>query len=379
MDKFLRKLALILLIASVSVNGSAAAENIDTDVDGSTSLIRCLEHGNGEFDAFINALIFSDGFFEGVIEPWNDIIDRNQCHATDVLALGKQLNRIRDRIRDAYLTCDPDNDIAAMKKQYYSLTAEVYYARHIVDADTAEDLSSEELKDPVRVEQLFADRDVLYNEMKARYVGNDGLSSRDFDILFLQLEGKYKERKYFYVVCDSGEWEQVEIKWDEFVENLKGIIENAGETIGARASEISDEAKSMKVVEMFSSDETSFGDYAASFFRMNLNGLGPEEGFGEIADEFLGNLPAGNVATPESLLREIGSAGRTRDIAEMRVKMQSNFATLYGNASDGTTQLFVETLGGNGGFVQILEESIPPIDKLTERSDELNARQCPAK
>src|SRR3990167_7168103 len=122
------------LISSFLFSTTTFAEEIsdnDPYADGKLSLIKCIQKGGLDFWAFWDSVIYSDNLSEGVIEPWNDVLELNQCHSSDVLMLAKKQDALRKAIRDAFMTCNTQK-IPSLKEKFLRITAEIYYVRHVV-------------------------------------------------------------------------------------------------------------------------------------------------------------------------------------------------------------------------------------------------------
>lgn len=132
----------------------SAQDDIDAFVGGELSVGRCAAKGNIDFELFLNASSYSDGFYESFFEPWKDILDRNQCHSVDVGNLVKQRDSIRKFIRDAFLTCNTER-LPSLEQAFWKLNAEIYYVRHVVDEDVVSGLPNNVLAGKMEKEPDF--------------------------------------------------------------------------------------------------------------------------------------------------------------------------------------------------------------------------------
>jgi hypothetical protein len=103
---------------------------------------------------FLQSTIWSDSFAEGIVEPWDDVLVRNSCHAYDILGLVQKRDKIRQQLRDALLTCRNEK-VPQLKAAYYKTSVEIYYARNIVRG---------------LVVKTYADLNALHVDMTEKYV-----------------------------------------------------------------------------------------------------------------------------------------------------------------------------------------------------------------
>ncbi len=390
MNKKFCTLLVIFLWTLLSKSGSVtAAESSDIDPysEAKLSLARCIEKGNFEFGLFLDALIYNDNLKEGVVEPFNDIIARNQCHASDISGLIKQQDKMRKAIRDAFLTCNTQQ-LPKLKNAYHRVTAEIYYVRHIVDGSIVvalpfDIINTQDFTDTATKDSSEKGRSELYDAMQKQYVKSGMISQDDFDLQFAKLESKYKDRKKTYVNCEKGSWQAVGDKWEEFKKFFtedKAGLDEAGKSLKANAEKTGKELKSIKTVELFTTDE-SFTDYLGSFGQMNLNNLDPQQGIAEISEKLSENSPFGSTPTQSGVAETLSSSNRLYDVNKLKAQMSANFTTLYGNVGDESIELFLNTLDGRlvpeEGLIEILEQSFGPINQILKGVKTMNDRQCP--
>lgn len=360
----------------------AVASDSDPYVDdGRLSLVRCIKKGNLDFGVFWDSVIYNDNLQEGVVEPWMDILYRNQCQANDVIALVSQQDNVRKAIRDAFLTCNTE-ELPRLKKTFHELTAEIYYVRHVVDGGLALSLPFDLLTTRQFTKSVIKDRGAIYNEMYERYVSADFLSEAELNDLFLELEIKYADRinpedgPGAYIFCDRGSWQEVAEKWQEFQTHFTedfGGLKSAGETLSARANEISEDLDNLKITDLVKGDMT-FAAYMKSFVQVNINNMEAKEGFEEIGAKFLDNLPNFTAPSQKELLGALSSADEVHDVAKLKTEMAANFYVLYKNTSDETIATFLDELKR---LIDTIDASFPLTIQIKGCADTMNARQCP--
>lgn len=350
-------------------SGSFAASDIDAGVEGGLSVGRCIQKGNVDFILFLNTLIFSDGFFDGVIEPWKDIFSRNKCHATDISILIKQRDKIRAYIRDAFLTCKGEK-VPNLKRALEELNIEIYYVRHIVDGSVVltlpfDLLSTRMAENP---ETLFISKEKLYDDIITKYRGKTVLSNADLDLFFAKLNLKYKDRKKEYVICQNDSWKQVAEKWKEFVDSAGGI----GPAAKDAQKEIAGAAE--KLVE--SVDADSLKASFKGWFQVNLNKLEAEKkGVLDIQKQLEKSIPqtgTSGTISQKALLDALEVSKTNYNLKDMRTKMSSHFHSLYRATSDEGIELLVTTLEK---YDKTLKDSLPILDKLLDGAKMMNKRQ----
>lgn len=402
MPKFFPKLALMLLLLLLTgaVAHAQTPEEIDPWTEDGLSVGRCIKKGGLDFGLFWDAVIYNDDLKQGIIEPWKDIFNRNQCHAFDVIALVKQQDSIRSSIRDNFLTCDTDQ-LPNLKTAFHKLTAEIYYVRHIVDGGIVVNLPYDLLKHRFFKRAVIADRTRIYNDMKKKYVKEDMLKQDQFDQLFLLLETKYgpgvspdnedhdysEDRLNAYIDgCENSSWKAVGEKWEELKKHVTedaGGIKSFSEGVSQSFVGLKEEASSLKIIDVIKGD-MSLAAYAKSFATANLNGLSLEEGLSEIVasvseGEFFKTTPS-----QEELLGVVAFSEQSFETQTIQTKMLNNFSVLYGNVSDESIEAFVNNLDGrltqnptNDGFIEILHNTYPQIANLEKATKTMNDRECP--
>jgi hypothetical protein len=384
MKKF-KKIAITALIASQIVSVSTVANADLYDDEGNLSLGQCFSNGGMDFVAFMQASSFVDGFEESLLQPWVDVLARNQCQAMDLITLIDAQDSRKSQIRDAFLTCNNEK-IPELKKLYYELTAEIYYARHIVDEEALKGLSKDTATDPGMVANIFTNKARIYSDMKERYVRDGYFTQEEFDDFFDELDTAYADRKYDYVLCEGSSWGEVSEKWTEFKENFTedlGGLKEFGEGVAGEWKNIAQEAKTMKVVSLLKDNEESFGSFLGSFVNTSINGLNVDDFADEFAEDALKNIPSFDVGTQKDFVTNIQSSTKAFEIEEIEKKMRSNFVVLYGTTGDESIELFLNNLDGRGdhledteGFIEITEQSYPNLTKMQDDIDTILSKQC---
>ena len=374
---------LVLVVCVVlPMKAYAADPSSDPYVDGKLSLVACIKKGDIDFLTFLRASIWNDNMMEGIIEPWNDLLTRNQCQSLDVSMLMKKQDAIRKSIRDSFLTCQTQK-LPHLKTLYHELSAEVYYVRHVVEGGVVLGLPYD-INTRVFGAATEENRDILYNEMRSNYAKVGVIEPNEFDTFFLKMEAKYLDRKASYKDCSSGSWQLVAEKWDEFVKSGAGAgdaYKTASKNIKADGASLKKEFKEMAIVQLIGGDK-GFTDYLGSFATANLNGQGLKEGAGEIADTLMKNLPEGGGNLNQAYLAgAVSYSDQAFETEKIQNDLIKNFSGLYGVAGDETLQLFLDNLDGRQiealGLIEIMEQSYGPLNKVLQGTKTILDRQCP--
>lgn len=380
-----KKLVFTLLGLSLIFTLTANAEtpsSAETDVGGNISLIRCINKGGLDFSLFWDAVIYNDSFREGIIEPWKDIFNRNQCQTNDIIGLINQQDDIRSAIRNAFLTCDTE-DLPRLKKRFHKITAEIYYVRHVIDSELALSLPYDVLTTRQISASLFRDRAVIFQEMRDKYVNGGILSAAELNSLFSELENKYAGRIGTldepgpYLVCSRGSWQEVSEKWKEFqrffTEEYGGFKE-AGQTLNARANELQKDFSKIKILDLIHGD-ISFKDYAASFVALSLNNMEAKEGFSEIKAAINKDLPTYSAPSQAEIFSGLSTTSAKYDIEKMKKEMSANYWVLYRDIGDSTIELFLNEIEK---MDKTIVETYPDMNNILEGAKVMNFRQCPS-
>ncbi|MFC1615500.1 hypothetical protein ACFL21_00010 [Patescibacteria group bacterium] len=378
MKNWMRKIlmiSLLVVIFSSTINLAWAQDDeeeedysdVDAYVNGNLSVGRCLVKGDIDFGVFLDSIIWSDGLIEGVFEPWVDVISRNQCHIIDISNLVKQRDKIRKYIRDAFLTCN-NQKLAGYKDAFNKLNAELYYVRHVVDPTVVVGLpfggNTQLLFDEG---SLYYPEEKLKADMYERYVEGRGavFSETEFNVFFNLLSLKYIDRKESYVRCESGSWEEVAEKWEEFIDTAGGLSpawDNMEKGIGGRAE---------KIVE--AATEGGWENYLSNIVQLRINKLDPIEGISEIGEALADSLPEGFNPTHEAMFKEIENTKEDYNRKLMLNDIAANFEVLYKDTNDETIGLFIEELEN---LDRAINNSFDPLNAILQCSKTMNLRQC---
>jgi len=360
----------LLMINTLGSLAHAAPSTNDTsgvyDQNGNLDIGKCIKKGGFDFTAFLQATVWSDSFVESIVEPWNDVLIRNSCHAFDIYGLVQKRDKLRKQIRDAFLTCRHDK-VPKLKTAYYKTVVEIGFARNIVYGGL--------------VTKQKKDMDLLLNDLQNKYVGKyHWFAPADFSVFRNELKLRYLNRIDAYInKCDQGSWAEVARKFKEFNDTvIKGGFVDDVKKAGANL-----ERRAQKIEQAFG-DSKSWEEWGKGLAQVNLNGqacsAADKSGCNNFWKEFTGELNENNPFTKTnfpSTTEGIFEARKWSDFALRQVtlnnEMTTRFKMLYGVAADSNLQLFIDEAGQ---LNNVIKESFVPLNSIKECAKTMNKRQC---
>ena len=386
LKKKLNKLIAVLLLCTFLQMNVATAQDVSTNdpySGGELSIASCLSKGGFDFGLFIDSLTYNDSVQEGLIEPWNDVLKRNSCQATDVLGLIKQEDKIRKSIRDAFLTCNTQK-IEHLKKSYTKMLVEIYYVRHVVNGGIVMSLPYD-VSTRIGSNAAVTDPNVLYEDMYLKYVNSTFYNEDDFNDLYLMLKEKYGERKDTYLNCKTSSWQGVKEKWDEFKNYFAGggITNDLGKSVkslSASANSLKNEAATIKTYQLLTND-LSVSEYLKSMGQVNLNKFEFQEGKAQISNYFSKSLPTISASPSQNeLLNAVASEHASYELSKLQNDLSAEFQEAYFTFSDQNLEVILNNLDGRNvpedGLLETIQLSLPTLDIINIKSKSVNSRQC---
>lgn len=363
MKKFLTAILVSFLALSIPVSALGTPRP--------NTVGQCIAKGNLDFILFLKASTLKDGFYESIIEPWEDVLMRNKCQSSDIMSLTNQQDKVRSQIRDAFLTCNTQK-IPNLKIAFNKYNMEIYYVRHVVDGKVIaslpyELLSTRMLENP---NKLIYPKEKLYAEMVDKYVTPNLISKKDFDQFFNLIETKYKDRKNTYISCENDSFDRVSQKFKEFINTIGGITpawDFANKQIGGAAEKLREAVADL-----------SIKSFISGLVQFNFNKLPYKAGFEEISRNINKYIPgvSTNAPTQSTMLQALTSADKTYELAKERTAIATDFEATYKETSDFTVELLANELKD---FNKTLQDSFPAMDTLLTCSKVMESRQCPNK
>ena len=268
-------------------------ETQDANTNSGLSVAKCFEKGSLEYVLFLNTFIFSDGITEGIVQPWKDVLVRNQCHGMDISGLLNQQDKVSKYIRDAFLTCKTEK-LPAYKRAFNEINAEIYYVRHVVDAGVVVSLPYDLLSIKVSTlkaidgnlenSEFYYPREKLYTDMKEKYATDGYFDDDSFNLLFGKIENKYMDKKEQYVLCEAGSWDVVAEKYQEFKDSFSKMGEDFEKDIGGAAEKFSESVGGEGGFPIESFNAKGFGDFLNAYVQKNVNKQAPMDGLSELRE-----------------------------------------------------------------------------------------------
>lgn len=328
------------------------------DENGNLRIGKCIEKGGWEFTAFLQATVWSDSFVESIIEPWRDVLKRNTCHAYDILGLVQQRDKLRKRIRDAFLTCRHDQ-IADLKIAYYKTVVEIFFARNVIYAGW--------------ITPQLADMDTLEAQLKSKYVDDyHWFTPEVFETFVNELQLRYVDRRRAYVnECEMTSWADAWQKMKDFYEYvLKGGFVDDIKKEGAKLKRRADK------IEQAFGDAGSWEEWAKGLVQVNINNQSPGDFWDEFKSEFNENNPFTKTNFP-STTEGVFETRRWSDLIlrqqTLKNEMSSRFQMLYGTAADSNLILFLDTVDS---LDQTIIDSFVPLNQIKDCTKNIHKKQC---
>lgn len=313
--------------------------------DGGQQLI-C--RGDRDYQSFMSAIISYDGF----VEYWRDILVRyntNICLYEDIESLLNRLTKVRKQIRNAFYSCADESKVERLKRTYYELETMLFFLRKYVDVRNGNFT-------------LRKDEDVM-SDLRDFYVFNKGyFTDEKIAELYETFKRRYGTRIKAYQDCTDSTWQQVIDKWNEFKETAGGVtpaLKQAKESAEKRWARLSESAEGMGE------------EFLKDIVVTRINGLPPEEGWGQIAAEFEKNMPGG--VTFEELQAAVHQKGQERDYTVLENEYETQYALMYKESSDEITRLMEDRLIK---LNSIIEGAFPYTNQTIHCVKDINDHQC---
>lgn len=335
--------------------------------DVGTTLGECIK-GDLNLDAFFQTIISQHGFLEGVVEYWKDVIGRNDCQSFDILSLDTQLDRIKKRIQDAFLTCKRDK-IPALEKAYYKIDAEMFYNRRLVPSSVLNEslalgivsVKAEDIA-PVPSEKIYADMLPVYKDRLGGQV--------EFDQFFQSLEAKYAERKLTYIDCPNDYWKEVSDKFKEFANDWGGLKS------GGQAVVKSVERETERIKRTANTRPPSdFKGFLQNTLDMRLNDIAPGEGIDEILKYGSKYAPGKPVNDLSDVWQASGQSTQARQKEIDFTKMRAKYEALYRRNTDSAVVEFLDALTEFGKALD--DTSNVYLNGVFQCTTKMVNKQCP--
>lgn len=277
-----------------------------------------------DFGNFLKNGIDFDG--EGFTDYWRDIFviyNTNYCQFTEIDSLLDRIDKARKQIRQAFYVCD-NSTAQRVARQYYDMSAELYYLRHFVDtpAPTNPNASDAEKAQNVALRTDIKDKFIKKFVTDLKYF-NDAQGTIEFD----KLVGKYSTKIDTYKNCTDPNFGALIQKIKDLGSTLD-TIEQLGKKFADRTKNVISKtqariAASPGLLSAFSAD--SVGDFfnKATSVRVNNEDFDKTTTWEQIsqtakvnAPGYYGNVPAaGSPITQDFIATDLRNI-KQRDIAK---------------------------------------------------------------
>lgn len=328
------------------------------DVGGNLRVGKCIKDGGIDFTAFLQAIIWSDSFTDSLVEPWNDVLKRNTCQASDILGLVQQRDKIRKQIRDAFMTCRNEK-VPQLKTAYHKTVMEIHFARNVVTGGA--------------LAPQLADLDTLAQEVKSKYIDQyHWLTDEEFKVFANELKVRYLDRRNAYKdKCDLTSWKDV---WKKMKEFYNGVL-GSGLVDEVKKEGANIKRKGQKIEQAFG-NAGSFKEWAKGIIQANVNNQSP----GAFWDQFSGDVNKYNPFTETNFPSTTQGVFEARKFSDLILRQQTlknemsaRFQLLYGSTSDSKLQSFIDAANG---LNKTIVDSFIPLNQINECAKTMNKRQC---
>ncbi len=342
MKKILLTIWMTAMMA-VALGGTRAEALIDLYPETSGDQAIC--RGGRDWGTFISAIIGYDDFKE----YWKDILVRyssNICHYQDIDSLMTRITKVRKQLRSAFYVC---GNMAAMKRTYYELEAELYFLRKFIETDYSNFT-------------VVSDQKVI-DSLRGYFVINKGYFSDDeITTLFNRFKERYRTRLVAYQNCTDPVWQSLVDKWNEFKETAGGItpaVNRAGESFEKRWDRMKN---------------TSVGaerDFWGGIVDLRINGLPAKEGWEQIAKNFQENMPGGFTFQQIQAAKTVSDA--TYNVQEEEANYMAQYQMLYLESSD---EFMREIKARLNTMDKIITDTYPFQNQTIQCVKSINNKQC---
>lgn len=348
MIKFLKKFAsLVPLIVVTTLLLQIPQVKAQTGGFSGTGQEVICRNGSRDYSTFLSSVISSDGFEE----YWKDILVRynaNLCLYNDIDNLLKRINKAREQVRLAFYSCDIKAD--TLKKNYYTLEAELYFLRKYTD---------------VKNDQIiFTNPQIVKDEMQDYFVLNKGFFTADeVGKLYQQFQAKYKAREQTYTQCEDPTWGNLIAKWNELNATIKGSAKEFTTTVEKHYD-------TMAKVPMFW--EGGFSNFLSKHLDARINGIEPKMALQDILTELDKNLPSSGFTFQQ--LNDAKSAEDKRYSDQFTYAEElTQYEVLY---KEGSADVIALLLSRLDHLQDILRQSFTPINQIYQCTSGIVNKSC---
>ncbi|MBU1445768.1 hypothetical protein KKD70_00715 [Patescibacteria group bacterium] len=299
-----------------------------------------------DWSTFISATISYDGF----VEYWKDIFyryNKNICYYMDIDNILKKLEKAREQIRNAFLTC-ASTRAQSLAKTYYKLEAELYFLRNFVDLGNSKLIK-------------VADEKVYQGFRDNFYINKSYFTEEEVLNLFKEFKAKYGDRiSKTYAECQDPGIKMIKDKWNSLVTNFKSM--------GGTGKAIKDHwDKSLNA------PVQRTGQFLGGVLDVRLNGLPVKKGIDQIYNEIKKKMPITSAPTVIELQNKTAVESETYATKTDKATLMAEYEALYKNGSDTMSKDFENKVKE---LNEILKNTYKPIENMTDCTKATKDRQC---
>lgn len=335
----LGKKAIIVLTVLVSImfNNLSVQAQVKTGQEASCER---------DWSTFISATISYDGF----VEYWKDIFyryNKNICYYMDIDNVLQKLEKAREQLRNAFLTCASDRTLP-LTKTYYKLEAELYFLRNFVN-----------LGDNKLVK--IADEKVYQGFKDNFYINKSYFTEKEVLDLFKEFKAKYGDRiTKTYAQCQDPGIKMIKDKWNSLVANFKNM--------GGSGTTIKDHwDKSLNA------PVQRTGQFLGGVLDVRLNGLPIQKGVTQIYNEIKKQMPSSTEPTLIELQNKTVVESETYAKKTDKATLMAEYEALYKNGGDNMSKDFENKIKE---LNKIIKNTYKPIENMTDCTKKVKDRQC---
>jgi len=299
-----------------------------------------------DWSTFISATISYNGF----VEYWKDIFyryNKNICYYMDIDNVLQKLEKSREQLRNAFLTCASDRTLS-LTKTYYKLEAELYFLRNFVD------LGNNKL---IKV----ADEKVYQGFKNEFYLNQSYFTDKEVLDLFKQFKAKYGDRiTKTYAQCQDPGIKMIKDKWNSLVTNFKNM--------GGSGKAIKDHwDKSLNT------PVNRTGQFLNGVMDIRLNGLPIKKGITQIYNEMKKQMPVEAEPTIIDLQNKNVAESESYAAKTEKASLMAEYEALYKYGSDNMAKDFENKIKE---LNKIISNTYKPIENMTDCAKKTKDRQC---
>jgi hypothetical protein len=297
--------------------------------------------------SFVSSVVSYDSF----TEYWKDIFyryNKNICHYMDIANVQKQMDSLRNQIRNTFYSCNLENAVS-LGQRYIELEAELFYLRNFVEFPQS------------KVEKLSDEK--IYKNMLDKYLYENDFYTDEQEVreLFERYRTKYENRVETYSKCEDPGLSMLMEKWDSLVENFKAMSESTEKAVKSNWNRA------------VNTPVKRTNPFTLGNLNDRLNNLPPPKTIDEIKSELQKEIPGETQPTLESLQSAVSLHHEENVEKTNEATLMAKYETLYKKGGDNSTKSLVEKLKE---INKLVNDTLPVFDSLESCAKKTEERQC---